>query len=566
MNDIWLKIRNHGMIYFYSQIFITIMGAIIYFNYHTNNYELFVFIPIFTVLMHLVLNYNVIQNKDNKKLFIIMKATGYLAVFTSIIFSGGINSILLYFIPIATMFFSMNYGKKHTQYTVIIYYIFILSLWILQDGTFNKFLHFVLPLLLILASELLFVLIIEKELISYEDDFLNHKDKITGLNNFRFFQQFLDDLIEKKQKSDCKFAIYLLDIEDFQKINNLFGYIVANQIFVNVAKLIKKERCFDKLCYYSGGCFIALNEVNDIDEAERKVKNVKQLIVSNKFIYDSLKEDIKINVGWAVYPFHGINKEKLLVEVHEKLNHVKKLRKMDKFEHDSRIEKLSLIGQLAAGFAHEIRNPITTVKGFCQLVKENPLNDKNSYYMNVAISELRRINQLLTDFLKLSRSNQLKLEKVNVNKFLNHIKQLISPQIRLHDIDFQLIQASGPDVLIDKEQMTQVFLNILINSVDAVKKEKGRIVINYYFTSKNFVVVEIIDNGEGIDESNLNKIFEPFYSSKEKGTGLGLAISYKIVEAHGGDIRVRSIKNEGSVFKIILPTVQKKMNANEKIV
>ncbi|MBZ4687236.1 MAG: kinC [Clostridiales bacterium] len=561
MNGLQIKVRQNKVFYLFGQIIILLIALTIYF-FEFSVRGLF-FLPIGFGILYLVLNYLIIKkNNKDKMLITVTLIAGYGLIISSILLTGGIQSIFIYNLPIGIMLFSFWFERKFTIYCILFNIVFLIGLWVGDIYTLKNF-YYILPVIMIMGCELLIFFIQEEKLkFFYEEEVIYHKDLITGLHNYRYFQKFLEGKIKEAQKNNFKFAIFLLDVANLQRINELVGYSAANQLLARIATILQNKKCFEQICFYNGGCFIAFEKVNSIKCATQKAKDVEHLIVGYPLLNtDSLSTNVQINVGWSVYPFQGSSMGQLEVKANEKLNEAKKLKRQEEFEHKNRIEKLTLIGQLAAGFAHEIKNPLTTVKGFCQLEKERPDGKSNADYMQVAIEELERVNNLLSDFLKLAKTHEPKLEKINVEEFLHNVEKIIIPQIRLYDIDFSVKVAPGtPEIFVDKEQMTQVFLNLIINAIDAVKGKKGEISIDSYPTSNGQVTIEVSDNGTGIEEEKLNKIFEPFYSDKEQGTGLGLAISHKIVEAHGGNITVRCIKENGTTFSLFLPANDKKDN------
>ncbi|WP_044748309.1 two-component system sensor histidine kinase NtrB [Bacillus alveayuensis] len=222
-------------------------------------------------------------------------------------------------------------------------------------------------------------------------------------------------------------------------------------------------------------------------------------------------------------------------------------------------EKLSLAGRIAAGIAHEIRNPLTTVRGYLQFFKDQLPNDIVSLIDKLLIPELDRANGIITDFLNIAKPTELKMEKICINKFLHDdLGILLRSEALLHnvtvhyDLDEQLVNY---DVEIDKNQLLQVFLNLFRNSIEA----KVTKTMNVSVSSKlhnNMVKIKFCDDGPGIPPTIIDHIFDPFFSTKETGTGLGLSLSRKIIELHKGSMRVES-NNHGTCFIIELPVTKK---------
>ncbi|WP_255301698.1 ATP-binding protein [Bacillus sp. AFS040349] len=211
---------------------------------------------------------------------------------------------------------------------------------------------------------------------------------------------------------------------------------------------------------------------------------------------------------------------------------------------------MAVVGQLAAAVAHEIRNPLTSVKGFIQLFSET--KQYNEEYMNIVLNELDRVEDIIFEFLTLARSHQEKMETIKIDELLKQVIQLLQTQAILvnKEINF-LVESNIPPVEGDSNKLKQVFFNIIQNALDAID-EKGVVFVRLY-SNDSRVCMEFIDNGCGIPESRLESVGEPFYSTKEKGTGMGLMTSYKIIENHKGKIDIDSTVGEGTKVSVSLP-------------
>ncbi|WP_175596733.1 ATP-binding protein [Bacillus sp. MRMR6] len=218
-----------------------------------------------------------------------------------------------------------------------------------------------------------------------------------------------------------------------------------------------------------------------------------------------------------------------------------------------RTEKLSVVGELSASVAHEIRNPLTSLKGFVQLLQKE--DDQHQNYYQIMLDELNRINYIVGELLLLAKPQHIKFTTTNIQKLLNDVISLLGVEASLHNVQIN-VNLPKKDLLIECEpnQLKQLFINIIKNAIEATNNS-GTVSIALEQIEDN-IFITIKDNGCGISKDRLEKIGEPFYSSKEKGTGLGLTVSSKIVQSHEGTIRFDSEINQGTTVSISLPKSQ----------
>ncbi|MCG8395463.1 PAS domain-containing protein [Bacillus atrophaeus] len=214
-------------------------------------------------------------------------------------------------------------------------------------------------------------------------------------------------------------------------------------------------------------------------------------------------------------------------------------------------EKLSIAGQLAAGIAHEIRNPLTAIKGFLQLMK--PTMEGNDHYFDIVFSELSRIELILSELLMLAKPQQHAFkEHLNLKKLISEVTALLETQANLNGIFIKTaFQRESIFINGDQNQLKQVFINLIKNAVESMP-DGGTVEIDTT-EDEHSVHVTIKDEGEGIPEKVLKRIGEPFLTTKEKGTGLGLMVTFNIIENHQGTIQVDSKPEKGTAFKISFP-------------
>ncbi|WP_167577835.1 PAS domain-containing sensor histidine kinase [Ammoniphilus sp. YIM 78166] len=213
-------------------------------------------------------------------------------------------------------------------------------------------------------------------------------------------------------------------------------------------------------------------------------------------------------------------------------------------------DRLSIVGELAAGVAHEIRNPLATLSGFVQLLKEQNLGHR--YYYDIMSSELDRINFIVSEFMLLAKPHVLNFQPKEVGTILNHVITLANTQAILNNVVIETdIEPDLPLISCEENQLKQVFINVIKNAIEAMtdggtlRIQAGR--------QEDRLFIRFIDEGPGIPEERLAKLGEPFFSTKEKGMGLGLMVSYRIIEAHGGKMNISSQVDEGTRVEVWLP-------------
>lgn len=223
-------------------------------------------------------------------------------------------------------------------------------------------------------------------------------------------------------------------------------------------------------------------------------------------------------------------------------------------------EKLSALGRLSASLAHEINNPLQALRSGLRLLSRPKLTDeKRKQYVAMLVKEVERLVTITTQTLDFARPNRVGKQETNLNDLLQDTMQLVSKQLERHQITTTMNLANQlPPIQIVPEQIKQVFINLILNGVDAMSeestsKERQLKIATCHSLSRQCVVTSVIDNGPGIPPEIMERISEPFFTTKEAGTGLGLAISYSIIEAHGGYIEIINRPEGGCCFSVYLP-------------
>lgn len=217
-----------------------------------------------------------------------------------------------------------------------------------------------------------------------------------------------------------------------------------------------------------------------------------------------------------------------------------------------RQDKLAAVGQLAAGVAHEIRNPLTSMKGYAEFLLEDETDGQRREFVEIILDEINRVNQIVEDFMVLAKPKVVDLKEKNIIPIIKNVLSLLEfearkKKVRMHfEANDDIIQ-----IECDEDRLKQVFLNFVKNGIEAMPNG-GDIIVRVNVTHDQ-VQVSIQDTGVGIPEEKLKKIGEPFYTTKKDGNGLGLMVSYKIIESHNGQVFIESELNKGTTFNIILP-------------
>ncbi|GIO89751.1 ATP-binding protein [Paenibacillus lactis] len=225
-------------------------------------------------------------------------------------------------------------------------------------------------------------------------------------------------------------------------------------------------------------------------------------------------------------------------------------------------DKLAMLGKISASIAHEIRNPLTSIRGFIQLLRPHLVSLGKEEYARIILTEIDRANDIIYEFLNSSKPSAPETKVVAVSSLLKEVVLLTESEALMKGCQINLHTEEMPPAFIsvDVKQIKQVILNIIKNALDAINEQKvenftGMIDISARDNGKNISIC-ISDNGAGMDQNTLNHLFNPFFTTKESGTGLGLSVSYSIIRNHGGSIAVDSQIGEGTEFVITFPKLE----------
>jgi two-component system sporulation sensor kinase A len=213
-------------------------------------------------------------------------------------------------------------------------------------------------------------------------------------------------------------------------------------------------------------------------------------------------------------------------------------------------EKLNVVGELAAGVAHEIRNPLTSLRGFTQLLKFNP--EANKKFLPLMISELDRIEYIVSEFLSLAKPSEDQFTRTSLLSLMQNIVLLLDIHAIMSNVQITLdIPDTMPLIYCEENRMKQVFLNIIKNGIESMEKG-GTLIIKGEYQNEQ-LLIKFIDQGCGIPADIIANLGKPFYTTKEKGTGLGLMMCHQIIKSHNGQMHFESVINQGTTVFITLP-------------
>ncbi len=221
-------------------------------------------------------------------------------------------------------------------------------------------------------------------------------------------------------------------------------------------------------------------------------------------------------------------------------------------------DKLSSIGQLAASVAHEIKNPLASIKTLGQLLQEDtPQRDPKREYIDVIVSEVNRLNRVVEQLLKYAKPEESRFVTVAFSEVITPVLSLVHHEAERHRVEISMGFPEGLKVYVDSEKIKQVFLNLIFNAVQAMP-QGGHVKVSATDDPvSQWTICQVEDDGEGMSPDLVSRIFEPFFTTKQRGTGLGLAIVKKIIDLHGGKIEVKSRLKEGTSFTFYLPHERK---------
>ncbi len=271
--------------------------------------------------------------------------------------------------------------------------------------------------------------------------------------------------------------------------------------------------------------------------------------VIGKYVFFTLiLQDVKVVIPLVLCIFFFIISHSLLKRFQSYVRTV-----VEMMNNMKETENLAVIGTMSTTIAHEIRNPLTALKGFTQIQKERNLEDTMSY--EIMLQEIERINEFVSELMLLGKPKPTNYEWCNIREILLYVVQLMESYATQYKVKFHLqVDGNLPVINGDDKQLKQVLLNIIKNGIESMP-EGGNIQIHAYEKVGENLCISVEDQGFGIENEEIEKIGKAFYTTKENGTGLGLMITYKIIEEHQGSIAIQSSMGVGTKVEIYLPTV-----------
>ncbi|WP_270181520.1 ATP-binding protein [Alkalihalobacillus sp. CinArs1] len=222
-------------------------------------------------------------------------------------------------------------------------------------------------------------------------------------------------------------------------------------------------------------------------------------------------------------------------------------------------EKLTAVGELAAGVGHEIRNPLTSLKGFANILSTSTTDVKSKEFLQIMLSEIDRINVIVSEFMLLARPHDKEFARCDLISLLRHVVTLLKTQAILNDVVIRThYEFDRLLITCEENQIKQVFVNLIKNAIEAMP-DGGIITVKVLLNEENEALVSITDQGVGISDEQLKRIGEPFYTLKENGTGLGMMVSFNIIENHGGTLQLTSSEGKGTTVEVVLPSVEENL-------
>ncbi len=340
--------------------------------------------------------------------------------------------------------------------------------------------------------------------------------------------------------------------EEFKKFKTFTGSILKN---MDEAVIVINKDLVVSLFNRSAQ---RLFKIKEAEVTGRNLNEINTFIFLTELLKSERNSEKKLNIAGEdkyllISATTNYNEQNVIESYTVVFNDITERKNLE--ENSRRNEKLTAMGELASGVAHEIRNPINAIGMIAQRIQKEfapgDNNDEFNSITNLLRTEVTRINKIIKQFLDYAKPLEVKQAEVEADDYFNQIYQLFYVQADKRKISFRLISENPCKVRLDPELMKQALMNLIQNAFDAVE-EGGRILLDYKCLNDKLEII-ISDNGKGIPDEARKKIFDLYYTSRNDGTGIGLSITQKIIEQHRGTISFESFINKGTTFKIVIP-------------
>ncbi|WP_422657022.1 ATP-binding protein [Paenibacillus sp. EC2-1] len=443
-------------------------------------------------------------------------------------------SILIYYILIIHM---IQHKEKFKE-TITIGMLLILQFTLIRltytplstYAILVSFFDILTSFFIILAFHIIIRMESEKKSLTKQNDYLINHDPLTGFLNYEGYMKTVQQLTQKNNS----FQLVLLDINNFKSLNAK-DIASANEILIHFSHSIRNH--FTNMlatARYAGDRFAILLPSSD------KVKDLMSF------------DELGIQVTYSVthFPQEAPTFQEVISMAEERIFQMRRESWLKSQEEFMRSAKMKTVGELAAGMAHEIRNPLTSIKGFIQLSKIQNYNIEPWY--DVIMGEITRVGELTAEFLQFSKPHVSNMKLDSLHFCMARVYSLCESEAasRGHTFTMETPEDQAM-VYMDRDKVIQVLINLIRNAFQAMETT-GHVHFSLK-VDKKIAIIEVQDTGRGIAASDMDQIFDPFYTTKEEGTGLGLSLCQKIVEDHGGAIYVHSELNIGTTFTIRIP-------------
>lgn len=348
--------------------------------------------------------------------------------------------------------------------------------------------------------------------------------------------------------------------KELHRTRELYELITENttdmiKVFTRDKKIVYASPSHEKVIGLSPGKIIGRNVEEFLCQDEKEIldRKLAEIIETGEpqFLRKKFRTIDKETIVYTEYNISPIYNERKEVKsfvsvgrnITDRVNNEAAIRNLD---------RLSIIGQLAAGVAHEIRNPLTSLKGFSKLLKTSTETKKQEEYLAIMMTELDRIDMIVNEFMSLAKPQAVKYVKEELRSILDSTINVIHPQALLHNVQILTKYPRETIMLLcNPHQLKQVFLNFLKNAIESMPNG-GNIIIETQVSGSERVLISISDKGPGIEAGLLRHLGTPFYTTKDKGIGLGLTVSNKIIQEHNGSMKIDSQVGKGTTIKVEL--------------